>query len=42
MEAKEEYLWEEVKELALTKFCCESPRLYRIFKWCLQAFKEIL
>ena len=32
MEAKEEYLWEEVKELALTKFCCESPRLYRIFQ----------
>ena len=25
MKTKEEYLWEEVKELALTKFCCESP-----------------
>lgn len=40
MEAKEEYLWEEVKELALTKFCCESPRLYRIFQMVFTGFQR--
>ena len=40
MEAKEEYLWEEVKELALTKFCCESPRLYRIFQMVFTSFQR--
>lgn len=40
MEAKEEYLWEEVKELALTKFCCESPRLYRIFQMMFTGFQR--
>lgn len=40
METKEEYLWEEVKELALTKFCCESPRLYRIFQMVFTGFQR--
>lgn len=40
MQAKEEYLWEEVKELALTKFCCESPRLYRIFQMVFTGFQR--
>ncbi len=40
MEAKEEYLWEEVKELALTKFCCESPGLYRIFQMAFTDFQR--
>lgn len=40
MEAKEEYLWEEVKELTLTKFCCESPRLYRIFQMVFTGFQR--
>ena len=40
METKEEYLWEEVKELALTKFCCESPELYRIFQMAFTNFQR--
>lgn len=40
METKEEYLWEEVKELALTKFCCESPELYRIFQMAFTDFQR--
>ena len=40
METKEEYLWEEVKELALTKLCCESPELYRIFQMAFTDFQR--
>lgn len=40
MKAKEECLWEEVKELALTKFCCESPGFYRAFQIAFSGFQR--
>ncbi len=40
MKTKEEYLWEEVKELALTKFCCESPGFYQIFQMAFSNFQK--
>ena len=40
MKTKEEYLWEEVKELALTRFCCESPGFYRIFQMAFTGFQR--
>ena len=38
MKTKEEYLWEEVKELALTKFCCESS--HQTTKWHFGEFSK--
>lgn len=40
MRTKEEYLWEEVKELALTKFCCESPGFYQAFQLAFSDFQR--
>lgn len=40
MKTKEEYLCDEVKELALTKFCCESPGFYQIFRMAFSGFQK--
>ena len=40
MKTKEEYVWEEVQELALTKFCCESPGFYQIFQMAFSNFQK--
>lgn len=40
MKTKEEYLWEKVKALALTKLCCESREFYRIFQVAFTDFKR--
>lgn len=40
MKTREDYLWEEVKDLALTKLCCESPGFYQIFQMVFPDFQK--
>lgn len=40
MKKSERYLWEEIKELALTKLCCESPGFYQLFTMAFSDFYE--
>ncbi len=40
MKTREDYLWEEVKNLALTKLCCESPGFYHIFQMAFSDFQK--